>query len=273
MKVVLSADGGDELFGGYTHYQRAIRLYNKLKAINSGIRHSISKSTRALMPPKLRKKIFPLNFEHKLYAFEEIITSESPVQFFESFIANQSLDEIENLVNHATSISMRSIGSSQDGLQDMMAWDFQYYLPDDLLVKVDRATMFHSVECREPFLDHRLVEFAMRLPPDLKIKNSKGKYLLRLLLKRYVPEEYYERKKQGFSIPLYKWFSRELDQLFDQYMTIEKLSQIPFLDKIEIQNEFRKYLYYKKRHKQYNIEKMWRILSFMLWWDSYAMKG
>ena len=85
----------------------------------------------------------------------------------------------------------------------MMAWDLKYYLPDDLLVKVDRATMFHSVECREPFLDHRLIEFALRLPTAFKIKEEEGKYLLRKLLGRYVPKEYHDRKKQGFSIPIF----------------------------------------------------------------------
>ncbi len=269
VKVVLSADGGDELFGGYMHYQQALGLYRKFAVLPSGVRRAISKSTRLLAPPVVREKIYALNTEHKAYAFEEVIAAENPVKFFEAFLANQSLSEINRMMNFA---SVGTMGFSENGrgpLQSMMAWDFQYYLPDDLLVKVDRATMFHSVECREPFLDHRVVEFSMRLPDELKIKDGKGKYLLRKLAARYVPAEYFERKKQGFSIPIFSWFSQELDALFNQYLSLERLRNIPFFNVLEIQREHRKYNHYKKHGKQYNIEKMWRILSFMLWWEKY----
>ena len=154
-------------------------------------------------------------------------------------------------------------------MQAMMGWDFQYYLPDDLLVKVDRATMFYGVESREPFLDHRLVEFAARMPVELKIKNGKTKHPLRALLLRYVPKEYFERKKQGFSIPIFAWFSLELDAMFETYLSAEYVNRTGILNGEEVQKEYQKYLHYKKNGKQYNIEKMWRILSFMLWWEKY----
>ena len=129
--------------------------------------------------------------------------------------------------------------------------------------------MFHSIECREPFLDHRLVEFTMRLHTELKIKGRQTKYLLRKLLSRYVPTEYFNRKKQGFSIPIFDWFSKDLDVLFKEFVTTDKLQQIPFFNASEIMREFSKYQLYKKQGKEYNMEKMWRILSFMLWWDKY----
>ncbi len=273
MKVVLSADGGDELFGGYTHYQNALSLFAKFTVLPSGIRHALSKSMRVLAPPMLRRKIYPLNVEHKTYAFEEIIAAESPSQFFEAFIANQSLDEIAKIMGSASVGTMGFLDNGYGPLQAMMAWDFHFYLPDDLLVKVDRATMFHSVECREPFLDHRVVELAARIPTDLKIKEGKGKYLLQKLLSRYVPQEYFERKKQGFSIPIFAWFRKELDEMFDNYLSTEKLGEVPFFDVKEIQREHKKYRYYKKHNKQYNIEKMWRILSFMLWWEKHVKHG
>jgi asparagine synthase (glutamine-hydrolysing) len=153
----------------------------------------------------------------------------------------------------------------------MMAWDFQYYLPDDLLVKVDRATMFYGVECREPFLDHRLVEFAAGMPMELKIKNGATKYPLRNLLSKHVPNEYFERKKQGFSVPIFEWFSKELDIMFQIYFNSSFLKRIDFLNATEVQREYQKYLRYKKNGKQYNVEKMWRILSFILWWEKYKM--
>lgn len=271
MKVVLSADGGDELFAGYTHYQKAISLYNKFTALPIGVRHAIAKMTRLFIPPELRNKIYPLNIEHKAYAFEELVSAESPTAFFEAFIANQSLDELGKMIHAAAVHTMGVSGKGQSPHQTMMAWDFQHYLPDDLLVKVDRATMFHSIECREPFLDHRLVEFALGIPTELKIKDGKEKYLIRKLLSRYVPKEYFERRKQGFSIPIFEWFSKELDEMFNYYLSIEKISAIPFFDTAEIQREHKKYLYFKRQGKQYNIEKMWRILSFMLWWEKYMI--
>jgi asparagine synthase (glutamine-hydrolysing) len=269
VKVVLSADGADELFGGYTHYQKAMNLFRKFNSLPIGLRRTVSKSIGLLFPPTLRKKIRPLNIEHKIYAFEEILAAGNSIDFFEAFLANQSVAEISQMVQSASNGSMGFPRKDLTDLQNMMAWDFQFYLPDDLLVKVDRATMYYGVECRDPFLDHRLVEFASRMPEGLKIRNGKGKYILRKVLKKYVPENFYERKKQGFSIPIFAWFSRELDEMFEHYLSNVSLKNIAFLDSQEIQKEHAKYKLYKKQGKQYNIEKMWRILSFMLWWEKY----
>ena len=269
MKVVLSADGGDELFGGYTHYQKAYNLFRKFNTLPEGMRHAISKSTRAMLPSSIRSKINLLNIEHKAYAFEELVEAKKPMAFFEAFIANQSIDEIGKLLNHVGSGSMNFSQKNENPMQAMMAWDFQYYLPDDLLVKVDRATMFYGIESREPFLDHRLVEFAAQMPVTLKMNGGKEKYPLREILSRYVPREYFERNKQGFSIPIFAWFSKELDAMFESYLNSDNLKNIDLLNSIEVQKEYRKYLLYKKNGKQYNIEKMWRILSFLLWWEKY----
>ena len=268
MKVVLSADGGDELFGGYTHYQQALRLHHHMSRWPDSMLRMAANGTRTLVPAAFREKIYPFNMEHKLYALEEIFRSGSVAQFFEAYIANQAPDEIKRMtgVEAQSSLDMKDRSTP---LETMMGWDFRYYLPDDLLVKVDRATMFYGVECRDPFLDHRLVEFALRIPNELKVKERKGKYLLRKLLGRYVPEEFFERKKQGFSIPIFEWFKLELDTLFESHFTNERLSKIPFLQAAEIRHEYKKYKYYRARAKQYNIEKMWRILSFVLWWEKY----
>ncbi len=269
VKVVLSADGGDELFGGYTHYQAAQNFLSKISLVPKDLRRKISKAVRLLFPPTFRKHFSARNIEHKLYALEEILCADNPAVFFESFVANQSMDEIKLMLTSASSGSMGFARNDMKILQTMMSWDFHYYLPDDLLVKVDRATMFHGVECRDPFLDHRLVELAVQIPEQLKIQNGSGKYLLRKILKKYLPEHFYERKKQGFSIPIFEWFSKDLDQMFDYHLSEKKVSDIAFFDNHEIQREYKKYQRFKKHGKQYNIEKMWRILSFMLWWDKY----
>src|SRR5258706_1496428 len=269
MKVVLSADGGDELFGGYAHYLKAARLFHKINMLPISVRQRLSKIIRAGFPVKLRKRISFSNLEHKAYAFEELLEAEDPSQFFEAYVCNQSHDEVSTMLNYVLK-EKHILGVTEIRLEEsMMEWDFRYFLPDDLLVKIDRATMFQGLECSEPFLDHRLVEFAKRVPMDLKIKNGQGKYLLRKLLERYLPVNSFERKKQGFSIPIFDWFSHDMDVLFKLYLSDEKLKGIPFLNSAEVKREHEKYVHYKKRGKEYNIEKMWRILSFVMWWEKY----
>ncbi len=265
MKVVLSADGGDELFGGYTHYQKAYSLFGKLTSIPLGIRKVMVSSSRFLFSSSSRSKIVPYNFQHRLSSLEELLLSNDATSFFESFLANQALDEVSDLMNGQLVSKARTEFSNGHPLKNMMEWDLRYYLPDDLLVKVDRATMHYGIECREPFLDHRLVEFAARMPIELKFKDGQQKHILKKLLRRYLPLEYFERKKQGFSIPIFEWFSADLDDMFHNYLSDDNLKSVPFLNASAIRGELRKYLYYKERKQTYNIEKMWRLLSFMIW--------
>ena len=265
MKVVLSADGGDELFGGYTHYKKAYSLFQKFSILPPELRKVIVKTSRLLISSSLRKKIKAYNFDHRISALEELLLSENPTSFFEAYLANQSLNEISDVMSDKKEIKVHSGSHNGHPLMNMMEWDLKYYLPDDLLVKVDRATMFYGIECREPFLDHRLVEFASQMPLELKFRDNQQKYILKKLLRRYLPPEYFERKKRGFSIPIFEWFSADLDEMFSTYLSEENLKTVPFLDALTIRKEYEKYVFYKERGKQYNIEKVWRLLSFMMW--------
>lgn len=269
MKVVLSADGGDEIFGGYEQYRRASQLYHKLHKMPSWGRRGVAGVSRNVFAKSIRQRTNIFNLEHKAYAFEELADARTTATFYEALIANQSTAEIVNMVPTASFPDLPLKSNANDIRQVMMDWDFQYHLPGDLLTKIDRATMYHSIECREPFLDHRIVELAARMPVSMKIRDRQGKYILRKLLTRYLPAEYFERKKQGFSIPIFDWFTREMDGLFDKYLSPEFISSIPFLDAGEISREHQKYRDNKKHNKQYNMEKMWRILSFAMWWEKY----
>jgi asparagine synthase (glutamine-hydrolysing) len=270
MKVVLSADGGDEIFGGYDHYDRAMTLYRKLFAFPDAVRTMWVKGSRAVLPRKIRDKIIAFNAEHKMYALEELLGVQNANELFQAMIANQSIDEIEHLTGHREFNPYLQNGfSDHDPKQQMMIWDLNNFLPDDLLVKVDRATMYHGIECREPMLDHRLVELAMKIPLGLKTKDGKGKYIERKLLSRYVPDSFFDRKKQGFSIPIFSWFAEDLDRMFETHLSEENLASIGLLDPTEVKKEYKKYRLYKDKGKPYNIEKMWRILSFALWWKKY----
>ncbi len=269
MKVVLSADGGDELFGGYPHYGSATKLFNRMELIPRTIREIIPSFSKVLVGKSLRDAFVAFNFEHKIFAIEELLNTKNPNQFFEAYIANESLDEISNLTGLNYGYLSNSKGNGTT-IEQMMTWDIRHYLIDNLLVKVDRATMHHGIECREPFLDHRLIELSQTMPQALKIQNGQNKYIVRKLLSRYLPIEMFSRKKQGFSIPIFSWFSKELDDLFSIYFNEEQVKEIPFLQYKEVQREYKKYLYYKSRNKEYNIEKMWRILSYILWWKKHG---
>jgi asparagine synthase (glutamine-hydrolysing) len=269
VKVVLSADGGDELFAGYKHYQRTIQLYKRIKALPSLVNKSLVSVSKKLISSALRKSVIHLNFEHKLYAFEELLSAPDFGSFYKSVIANQSQDELTNLLTGISSDQHDGTPLSHDSLYEMRKWDLENYMTDDLLVKVDRATMYNQVECREPLLDHRLVEFAFKLPSSLHTKNKESKYLLKKILSQYIPKHYFNRSKQGFSIPIFKWFKSDLDQHFKYYFQEKLLDETGLFKTSEVLHELKKYEHYKTLGRDYNIEKLWRILSFMMWYQTH----
>lgn len=266
IKVVLSADGADELFGGYPHYLRVNRWLNLFNAAPQAIRKFSGNVLAGILPSPLRSKLTVANLGHRVNRIEELLQSSGIISFFESAISNQSHVAVNQLIKG----TVVPVSAMQDGrghqLEQMMHWDLHYYLPDDLLMKVDRATMYNSIEGREPFLDHRIVEFSMRLPLQYKIDASgTGKAVLRNILYKYHPAELFNRPKQGFSIPIYSWFSKSLDEYFNRYLSKAALAKTDLLNSDVVQAEMQKYTAYKKRGKDFNIEKMWRILSFMMW--------
>lgn len=269
VKVVLSADGGDELFGGYSHYGQALRYWQKLESVPLPLRRFLAKGTKLIFPEAIRQLVLAYNAEHRVYALEEILSSGTLISMFESMIGNQTNREIQRLTGFS-STALADIPEKRSApLKQMMHWDLKNFLADDLLVKIDRTTMHYGIECREPLLDHRLVEMTMSIPARYIQKFGTPKYLERKVLDRYLPREYFDRRKQGFSIPIFQWFSDDLDNLFKTYLSTDNIKRIGLLDSNEVEREVRKYQSYKHRQKEYNIEKMWRLLSFAMWWEKY----
>lgn len=216
--VALSGDGGDELFAGYERY-RALwlsqwmdRALGLRSILGSRVVQSLPASTRqrsfvrrlqrfgaALNEPMARRymnwlQIFPERMRADLYRpeFVEQLPDEDPFEFFEgAWAETQGRDLV-----------------SQASLSDLVT-----YLPCDLMTKVDIASMAHGLECRQPFLDYRLVEFAAALPSRLKFRGRKGKRLLRTAFDKLLPRQIWERRKMGFGVPLGAWFRRELHEL------------------------------------------------------------
>ena len=267
VKVVLSADGADELFGGYPHYQSINQLVRRMSIFPYAMRKSLA-SMLGILPYAVTGRLTYLNAQHRIAALKELLLLHSQIDAYESRIANQTHEEINQLTGTTIRTSQLLNFKPSPSFQDeMMQWDLKYFLTDDLLLKIDRATMFNGIEGREPFLDHRVVEMASQLPLSLKINGKRSKYILRQILEKYHPASLFDRPKQGFSIPIFSWFSAQLDGLFNTYLSEENLKAVGILDHEVVSHEVKKYVYNKKYGKQHNIEKMWRLLSFMMWYQ------
>jgi len=139
-------------------------------------------------------------------------------------------------------------------------FDLQYYLPDDLLVKVDRASMKYSLEVRVPFLDYRIIEFAINTHHSLKIKNKEQKYLLKKLLLQYYPSEFFNRPKKGFSIPLNKWLNNELSYLIDEFLSLEAINKTQLFNYEHIAVLIKKF----KNGEQFLYNRLWNIIILQM---------
>jgi len=139
------------------------------------------------------------------------------------------------------------------------------YLSDDILVKVDRATMSVALEGREPFLDHRIVEWFSQLPVEFKYKNGVSKHLLRKVLYKYIPKELTERPKQGFGVPIYEWFKKELRELYMEYLGVERIKKEGLFRHFGVKKAFRGLF----SDRGVNHNKLWLLFVFEMWRDKW----
>ena len=229
--MVLTGDGGDEQFMGYGMYTWADRL-TTLKNLRWLLKTGLSLS------PKVNNKRASQYFDFKE---DEHLPSHI-------FSVDQGLYSAKNLKKHFTfseDYSPLLLGKTKRRMlvsEDQSFHDLKFYLPGDLLTKVDRATMQNSLEARVPLLDHRLVEYSLNLDEKLKRKNGDSKYLLKEVLYDYVPKELFDRPKWGFGIPLNLWLSNELKPLLDKYINQSVLEQFSFYKVEEILNLKKEYL-------------------------------
>jgi asparagine synthase (glutamine-hydrolysing) len=199
--VALGGDGGDELFGGYGHYSRLLWLQEKLSSIPRGLRLPVA---------DLAEKLLPVGYKGRNWLQGMGVDLENGLpliaNYFDRTSRKKLLKNIDYWVIAGESIREKRIPSSTDLLQRATRMDFENYLPEDILVKVDRASMLNSLEVRAPFLDYRVIEFAYsKVPTYLKTSTSDKKILLKKLCSRMLPAEFDQQRKQGFSIPLAHW--------------------------------------------------------------------
>lgn len=269
IKVVLSADGGDEIFCGYERYWYSYAIGNKILKLPKFARKSLAK-IMDIVGVQNASKLFKIkNFEHKYNQLNEMLKDDNWQSIYEKLIHNSKNYELKELLGLIKDIDEKSfkIGENENPMQGMMLWDYHRYLADDILTKVDRATMSVSIEGREPLLDHRIAEFMAQVPFELKYKDGTSKYLLRKVLERYIPKELIDRPKMGFGIPMFEWFSSDLRNLFDSYFQKEKFDH-SLLNFNYIQKEYRKL----QESKTLNINKLWFVLVFQMWYEKYMGK-
>ncbi|MDA3820198.1 MAG: asparagine synthase (glutamine-hydrolyzing) [Candidatus Delongbacteria bacterium] len=224
VSVVLSGDGGDELFHGYGAYIWAKRLSNPLlRGMRQPIKYGLSK-----MSNRHQRVSHLFDFDQKAKLKSHIFSQE---QYFfskteiEKILVNNFTEEINLQEDHSYFVRNLSAGENQ------AVFDLRYYLKDDLLVKLDRASMRYSLEARVPLLDHRIVEFALNLDPKLKVHRNTKKYLLKEILFQHVPASLFDRPKSGFALPLKEWLRDEHSYLIKDYLSkdvIEKHNVINY---------------------------------------------
>lgn len=273
--VSLSGDGGDELFGGYNRYFIGQSIWNKLDRIPLAFRGSLAGAVtsiapeswnsvigkiEALLPSKLRFG----NPGDKLHKLAGVLASESPESLYLGLVSlweNPSSIVLGSQEPLTMLTDRKQWPELSDFVQRMMVMDTLTYMPDDILVKVDRAAMSIGLETRVPFLDHRIVEFAWRLPLSMKINNGQGKHLLRQVLYKYVPKSLIERPKMGFGIPLDIWLRGPLRDWAESLLDENRLKQEGFFNVVPVRKKWQEHLS-GQRNWQYHL---WGVLMFQAW--------
>ena len=247
----LSGDGGDEMLGGYSRHIST----PKIAALPAFTRHLINAIPKGALKTLIPTK--PLMAKH-LDKTARLLSADTRNDIYDILLRNW--DDNPALLHQNARLDVdenAALGLSEQ----LMLWDTQFYLPNDILTKVDRSTMAVSLEARAPLLDRRIFEFVWNLPMDVKIREGKGKWLLRELLARHVPREMFERPKQGFGIPLADWLCGDLRDWAEDLLDPRALKEQGLFDSAAIRDLWDAHLRDKPRH----CDALWNVLMFQAW--------
>lgn len=270
--VSLSGDAGDELFGGYNRYLYAQNTWNVLSKMPIGLRTGMGSLIRRISASqwdsiyKVIQPVLPNAFRlhnpgDKIHKSSHVLNAKS-LNYVYNNLVNQIIDKSKFVLNDQDSHMMDlEIFNSLSGIEQMMATDTLTYLPDDILVKVDRAAMYNSLETRVPFLDVDVIEFAWSLPLSIKIKEGKGKWILRQVLEKYVPTRLIDRPKMGFGVPIQDWLRGPLRYWAEELLDKKKIEEQGLLDYTVIRTKWEQHLN-GSRNWQYQL---WSVLMFQAW--------
>lgn len=276
--VSLSGDAGDELFCGYNRYILAERLWGKISRMPAPLRQAAARGIRSFSPRtwnsvldslqgSLPRSMRQANLGEKLHKGARVLAATDLNALYFGLTSHWS-DPAEVVLGAVESPSS-PVGDAPalaklNGIQRMMALDTMTYLPDDILVKVDRAAMGVSLETRVPFLDHRVVEFAWRLPQSMKLRDGVGKWALRQVLYRYVPKQLIERPKMGFGVPIDSWLRGPLRDWAEALLQESRLRSEGYLNPAPIRRKWEEHLSGRRNwHDQ-----LWIVLMFQAWLEA-----
>jgi asparagine synthase (glutamine-hydrolysing) len=270
--VSLSGDAGDELFCGYNRYTMTANYWQKIALLPMPLRQLLAKGICSVSPDAwnrltacmpLSDSTCPVNVGDKLHKGAAVLTSKTVNELYAHFITHWS-DSAAVVVDGSlptTLIDDTGDLNDLDAIQRMMLLDSMSYLPDDILVKVDRAAMGVSLETRVPFLDHRVFEFAWQLPQSMKLRNGQSKWALRQILYKYVPQKLMDRPKMGFSVPIGDWLRHDLRDWAENLLDETRLRNEGFFHPCSIRKKWQEHLS-GQRNWQYHL---WDILMFQAW--------
>jgi len=281
LSVALTGDGGDELFGGYVRHFLAPKVWNKLKLIPYPLRELTGSILRSVPIDQLQK--FQLFSSHnhlsqKLnkisYRLKNVDSSDSLyrsllMENFNSSIYSKNLIDSLNISSkeYYSELNKAPLCLSNDPSGRMMYWDALGYLPNDILVKVDRASMAYSLETRAPFLNHSIAEVAWRIPTKMKVNAGQGKIILKELLLKYLPRKFVERPKSGFGFPVKEWLRGPLIEWSEDLLSTKNINKYNHFSSLQVQKLWQDHL----TSKADNTNLLWSILMWQAWLKHYKI--
>ncbi|MEQ8384490.1 MAG: asparagine synthase (glutamine-hydrolyzing) [Coleofasciculus sp. A1-SPW-01] len=273
--VSLSGDGGDELFGGYNRYFWGHKIWQQFGWMPYSLKKAAAQTLIARSPEAWNKsftnlaRFLPTSLQQKnpgdkLHKLAEVLAVENPEAMYTNLVSHWK--EPTALVLGAsepttTLTNRQNWANLPDFTQQMMYLDTMTYLPDDILVKVDRASMGVSLEARVPFLDHRVVELAWQIPLEMKLRDRQSKWLLRQVLHQYVPPSLIDRPKMGFAVPIDTWLRCQLRDWAESLLDEHRLRQEGFFNPQPIRQKWAEHLSGSRNWQSY----LWDVLMFQAW--------